>query len=919
MFYNWKIELNGVDISDKVSGFSITCSLESFCREMTLDIADATLYASLDFTQISEAPEIEIYTKTGASWISQGFYFIERPAITSTTTGDIMQGVWGRSITALLTEPFAIKVTKSWETQTTFFAICEEMCALAGLDFDPAYSEIDDFVIYPYTYEADGIYPADVISELAGLAGAIATTDAAGHVCIKQIIYAPSVADETITDDNIAVLEEKPEWPVFANRVRITPTGNLASYAINLTVPNKCLHADATSKTKLFAQVRDPEGEPIDGIVVNWSHDSITASLAYDTSNTQEILIQNERQQATGYRSFKTSIPASVIDGVWAYTDTGKVSNFAEDGYVIDGNDVTLNGRLAYCDQSLVINYRAAGMAVNWLTAGITADDITVVADVEGQQDKKIIYVENPCQCPPDIKLTAAPGSITKNEAASLLVYVEEAGPVTGGRLVYMYETSEAKKGVLGWTSAKVGRVSIKNEKTSARNEIAGITQCEVSMYPAAVTAVYRADADGKPYGANLYTSYDGKTINLSTALTTGAELVVNYSAQGAALNTFKGSKLGTARLNAFIHTTSEESKEDSADVQIVDKSKNDGYPPDSDEDDDVYEEPGGFDDDFDPGDGSFCVKTDGTKVKCPEGQRCCSDGTTTDCRDSGDCVGGQIDPCYPASIQGQPDAQTLGMRFDTGLQYDCTCEQMCNNEYDIFGTTQGYDGASGKKVADLALEQCGEGCEEGSPAYWEKHAELKAAALADCIAACQCAEGLAWDTDNSPETIVAGSSVQVFVTGGRGPYTWSVSGNGYSLLVPETVTGVNQVTCVDGLCETDFDVTVEITVTDDCGANATGTLRNAEGEWVLQGECCPMCGTCAHEGECENSPCDAVEYVEGTGKWVTNTAGNNCYDNGWPSIYNSDCTPCTLPQPPSGVGTPGFFCFEYYTWSCSI
>lgn len=838
MAYGWKITLYSIDISDKISGFSITCSLTSFCREMTLDIIDPDLYASFDFSQVSETPEIEIFTKNGTTFISQGKFYLERPAIASTPHTETMQGVWGRSITALLTEPFAIKVTKVWETQTTFFAICEEMCALAGLDFDPAYSEISDFVIYPYTYEADGLYPADVISELAGLAGAIATTDRAGHVCIKQIEYSPSLADETITDADIADIEEKPEWPVFANRVRITPTGNTANYSVSMTVPNQCLHADAVSKTKLYAQVLDPDGEPVNGIVVNWSHDSITASLAYAASNTQEILIQNERQKATGYRGFKTNIPASLIDGVYAYTDNGKTVNLAAGGYTIDGNNVTLTTRLSYCDQSLVINYRAAGMAVNWLTAGPAADDVTVTADVEGQQDKKIIYIENPCQCPPDIRLTANPSSVLKNELASLLVYVEESGPVSTGRFVYMAETSEAKKGTLGWTTARVGQVRVKNEKSAARNEIAGVTQCETSMYPVSVASVRRVDEEGVPFGANLYSSFDisSKTVNLTTAVATGTELTIDYVAQGAALNTFTGKSLGTAKLNAYIHTTSEETKEDSADIRVTDKSTNDGYPYDVEEGE--YGGVGGFDDDFDNDNGSFCVKTDGTKVKCPKGQRCCSDGYTTDCREPGDCVGGQIDPCYPASIQGQPDEQTLGMRFDTGLQYDCTCEQMCNNEFDIFGTTQGYDGASGKKVSDMALAQCGEGCADGSPAYWEKYAELKQAALDDCIAACQCAEGMEWDTANSPETIVAGSSVQVFVTGGRGPYTWSVSGNGYSLLVPETVTGVNQVTCAEGLCEIDFDTNAEITVTDDCGTSVTGTLRNAEGEWVLVEEC---------------------------------------------------------------------------------
>src|SRR4030042_2199820 len=176
---------------------------------MTLDIADPDFYASLDFTQISEAPEIEVFTKTGATWISQGKFFIERPALAAGIKADLMQGIWGRSLTAMLAEPFAPKVTKAWEEQTTFFAICEEMCDLAGFTWDPEYSDISDFVIYPYTFEADGIYPIDVIAEMAMLAGALVTTDRLGHLCVKQIEFAPAAADVTITDADIAEIRSE--------------------------------------------------------------------------------------------------------------------------------------------------------------------------------------------------------------------------------------------------------------------------------------------------------------------------------------------------------------------------------------------------------------------------------------------------------------------------------------------------------------------------------------------------------------------------------------------------------------------------------------------------------------------------------------------------------------------------------------
>ena len=347
MPYAWKITLDSVDISDKVSRFSITSALDSFCREMTLDISDPDLYAELDFSQISEAPEIEIFTRTGEEWISQGEFFIERPALAVSIQSDLLQGVWGRSLTAKLAEPFAPKITKAWEEKTTFFTICEEMCDLAGFEWNQAYSDIDDFIIFPYTYEADGVYPIDVISELAVLAGALVSTARLGHLCIKQIDYAPSSADVTITDDDIRAITERPEWPTFGNRVRITPTGELGSYSIALVIPDPCLKADGSSRAKVYAQVRDPDGEPVDGLAVNWETDSDSAALERATSNTQEIIIRSEPQRADNFYSVAVNFPPSSVDGIYAYSDTARRNNFAAAGYEIDGKTITLTDKLA--------------------------------------------------------------------------------------------------------------------------------------------------------------------------------------------------------------------------------------------------------------------------------------------------------------------------------------------------------------------------------------------------------------------------------------------------------------------------------------------------------------------------------------------------------------------------------------------
>lgn len=96
MPYGIRIELNGADITAKVSRFEIAAELEAYCREISLDIADPDLYDSLDFSVLPEFPNLEVFTRVASTWVSQGLFFIEKPTfqvgIHRTETG-----VWGRS------------------------------------------------------------------------------------------------------------------------------------------------------------------------------------------------------------------------------------------------------------------------------------------------------------------------------------------------------------------------------------------------------------------------------------------------------------------------------------------------------------------------------------------------------------------------------------------------------------------------------------------------------------------------------------------------------------------------------------------------------------------------------------------------------------------------------------------------------
>jgi hypothetical protein len=153
MPYGWQILLNGVDISEKVSNFEITEDAQSYCRELTFGLLDKTIYNSFDFLSLPEEPTVEVKTRTGSTWVSQGLFFVERPSFREEITSSKADQVWGRSLTARLGSPFAVRITKAWTAQTSFFGICQEMCEASGITWDPAYCEIEDFVVFPHTFQ----------------------------------------------------------------------------------------------------------------------------------------------------------------------------------------------------------------------------------------------------------------------------------------------------------------------------------------------------------------------------------------------------------------------------------------------------------------------------------------------------------------------------------------------------------------------------------------------------------------------------------------------------------------------------------------------------------------------------------------------------------------------------------------------
>lgn len=96
-------------------------------------------------------------------------------------------------------------------------------------------------------------------------------------------------------------------------------------------------------------------------------------------------------------------------------------------------------------------------------------------------------------------------------------------------------------------------------------------------------------------------------------------------------------------------------------------------------------------------------------------------------------------------------------------------------------------------------------------------------------------------DEDNTPTAIAPGGSITVYVLNGCPPFTWAVSGAGYSFASATTTERSNVLSLIDNeedQCLSDTaDPFCAITVTDSCGTvvgpdSASGSPKNTAGQW---------------------------------------------------------------------------------------
>ena len=722
---DWDVLLDNTSIKDTITGFTIRQSKGSYARELTLSSADPDFYGRFVYTRLPE-PRVEVRTKTESNWISLGHFFIEKPIVTVLPDKSTSPGVWGRSKTALAGPPFAQKISRYYDHDTSFHAIMKEMAQLCGLEIS---FEIDDYPVAANTYVIDNTYPANVITQLADFAGAYVVSTSSDSLLIRKDIFHPASHDVTITDNDIISMNESVDLPEFGNRIRISPSGGMgAGYSVSLVFPGNsdCLSADGISKGTVLAFVKDSQNNPAqDNTVVQWRTKGTGITLDCDRSATGDYLLSSQIHKASDYYTVSVNYPVKEVIGIWAYADSGGRDNFWNSEGFFSDRTIKVKKPFAYCDQTLRITYITSGCAVNTITAGKSAGDVEITADVNGAEDTGKIKLDNTCVCGSDLNVAVNPvGSICLGNKANILIWATiNQKPATGHRIKARITSG---CGQLSSQNKILKSVSVLNEVSYAQNVVNGITQAvtRISIADDKIPAVWLFTDTAK--SQNLYLSHQGNIIDLDRHLATGTKLVIDYHAQGAALIAWR--TLGEirdceAQVTVSMANGTEAGLHEKLELNAVDCTQ----PLDPvDHNEDISDADPVSDDQSGGNDGGF--------------------KDTNHDQDMPEQSGNYSDPCLAvimnrtlniddAVSQDDRDALRFGVQSDqdcpdTGPDaMPCKCSDLCESEVNMYGNTLDYE----QTIHEIVSKDY----DKGTPGYNEAFNSLKEQNIQECSQKC--------------------------------------------------------------------------------------------------------------------------------------------------------------------------------------
>ena len=520
----WQLSLNGVDITAKADGVTVTFAAENICGEITVELKDRAAIDGLVVPRVPQEPIIAYrHSPTHPVML---FYLeeIQHPQDLTAKTATL----WGRSMSARLTAPWAQKISKQWPGGNTVAGIIAEVAGMAGVTVNVT----NDYDVCQYCYAVSDQTPAEIIRDLATRSGQILWPEIDGTLTIAPRLYRNLPAPVVTLDASEIVIESVDrQVPDFGNRILVSGDASVAGLSVQvvpLVDDTECVAADGQSSVRLIAIVIGADGLPVAlGTVVTWSASS--GYMSAQTSLTQDVIRQNEQQRADSYKRVTLDLPAESVIGVYRRADVRKARNyFTERGGSVSGRVITFALPLDYYDQALVIDYIVQGAPITW-TAGWVPGDVTVLASVAGAQGFATLHQSNPTACATQITMEASPASPCLGDAVSILLKTTMFGGAGVGAATF---------GIQGCGSLSSTRklLSPRTITETLRTSIwGGAAEVRLSAIP--VSGTTPSVVLTETPGGNLYASHNGQVVILNnSALLPGTQVTVTYVAGGTAL-----------------------------------------------------------------------------------------------------------------------------------------------------------------------------------------------------------------------------------------------------------------------------------------------------------------------------------------------------------------------------------------------
>lgn len=632
----WKVFYDGEDITDKVESFTVSGSVDSFCFEISVDVSDADVFGNrLDWGKIPVSPKLRL-EYSGATFLD---FFVEEPRFEVQRGFSRFSGVWGRSVHAKLSPPFAAKCTKTYTAVKMLSEVFADLCLEAEMlwttetDF-----HIPDREVLPGTFSVTNEYPIEAMSRLAALAGAVIVPGLDGHVKVVRIDYAVAGTPVGHVDDgDIEGCRIEVTVPEFGNRVRIlgTSAGTQSLTVHSSLEDDPCLSAEGV--VYITVQVTDELG-PVQGVKVEFSNKWNRVVLDKPAVITGTIRTTKTIKASNKYEASLPMAPTRVVS-VYSVTRGYNVYGFS-----LEGNTLHFSVPLLYCDEELSVTYELDGAGVVSVRkkpdaeAGI--DEILVKA---GDQVNTLrVIVDDPCACRPSVQIFASPDRIYEGGMAQLMAVVTYAnGPVSDGRKLWWTvkpKSSATYHGYLWFTESSLGEVEVTNFPASIQSQEEGteyVYYVTLPMIPSNVTHVSLTTTDCPgdwvPFEWNPTMGSRIKLKPSFNRVPDGSWACVSFKLKGAAVNGYKGTMAGVDEIRAIVKSDFVEPIYGSTDIVV-------SRPPEGLDDDDILclcPDPG------------FCPKgTEDYKMICPDGKikycpKCKDEPPPCRCPDPGTCAKG--------------------------------------------------------------------------------------------------------------------------------------------------------------------------------------------------------------------------------------------------------------------------------------